>query len=142
MRAVRILLIGIGALPLAACTALTGPRQIGIGGGTGARVLAFTTQPSNAFVGTEIAPAVQVAVRDTLGVVDTLATGAVTVALGTNPTGATLSGTTTVTLVSGVATFVDLTVNLAGTGYTLRATSTAGGVAAVTSAAFDITPAP
>ena len=40
-------------------------------------------------------------------------------AIGTNPGGGTLSGTTTVAAVAGVATFSNLSINKAGTGYTL-----------------------
>ena len=138
MRRARLLVIGVGALTVAACPYPTGPHQVGVGGGGGVRVLVFVVQPSSAIVSTEIAPAVQVAVEDTLGVIDTTATGAITVALGTNPSSAVLSGTTTVTLVSGVSTFSDLTVNLVGTGYTLTAAS--AGFTTVTSASFDITP--
>src|SRR5207244_9968473 len=65
-------------------------------------------------------------------------TGAVAVALGNNPGSATLSGTTPVAAVSGVATFFDLSVDKAGTGYTL--TVSASGVPSVTSTAFDVTP--
>src|SRR5205807_5727304 len=64
--------------------------------------------------------------------------GAVGVVLGSNPGGATLSGTTPVAAVSGVATFFDLSVDKAGTGYTL--TASASGVPSVTSTAFDVTP--
>jgi hypothetical protein len=96
-------------------------------------------QPVTAHVGAFITPAVQVVVEDTLGFIDTTATGGVTVALGANPPGsAVLSGSKTVSFVSGVSTFSDLTVNLVGTGYTLTATSS--GFSTVTSAAFDIIP--
>src|SRR5439155_16275042 len=54
-----------------------------------------------------------------------------------NPGGSTLSGTTPVAAVSGVATFF-VSLNKTGTGYTL--TASAGGFAPVTSTAFDITP--
>src|SRR5207302_10919517 len=64
-------------------------------------------------------------------------TGSVTVALGTNPGGSTLSGTTTVAAVNGVATFLDLSLNKTGTGYWLTATAT--GLNA-TSSGFTITP--
>src|SRR2546430_13042515 len=50
----------------------------------------------------------------------------VSVALSSNPGGATLGGTTPVTAVSGVATFFDLSLNKTGTGYTLTASSTIG----------------
>src|SRR2546422_7116262 len=65
-------------------------------------------------------------------------TGAITVALGSNPGGATLSGTILVAAVGGVASFGDLSLNRTATGYTL--TASAGGFAPVTSTAFDITP--
>jgi hypothetical protein len=45
----------------------------------------------------------------------------VTLAIASGPSGAVLGGTTTVAAVNGVATFTNLTLNLAGT-YTLKAT--------------------
>src|SRR5207244_2218722 len=71
------------------------------------------------------------------GNVATEFTGAVAIALGSNPGGSTLSGTTPVAAVNGVATFF-MSLNKSGTGYTL--TASAGGFAPVTSTAFDITP--
>jgi hypothetical protein len=137
MRRARLFLIALGASTLAACPDASVGGIVGIGGGGGgSRVLVFIVQPSTASVSAEIAPAVQVAVEDTLGVVDTTVTGGVTVALGANPTGATLSGTTTVSFVSGVSTFSDLAVNLPGSGYTLTASSS--GFTAVTSSSFTI----
>src|SRR5262249_18563879 len=62
-------------------------------------------------------------------------TDQVTVALGNNPGGGTLGGTTTVTVSGGVATFADLSVSQAGTGYTL--TASAPGLAGATSARFN-----
>src|SRR2546427_4424219 len=64
-------------------------------------------------------------------------TDAVTIALGSNPGGSALSGTTPVAAVSGVATFF-VSLNKAGTGYTL--TASASGFTPVTSTVFDITP--
>jgi len=49
--------------------------------------------------------------------------GNVTIALASDPGGGNLGGTLTVTAVNGVATFVGLTINTVGTGYTLQATS-------------------
>src|SRR5260221_14268116 len=57
--------------------------------------------------------------------------------LGNNPGGATLSGTTSAAAVGGVATFF-VSLNKAGTGYTL--TASASGLGTVTSTAFDIIP--
>ena len=61
-------------------------------------------------------------------------TGPVSIALAAHPGGATLGGTLTVNAVGGVATFGDLSVDKAGTGYTLRAT--AAGLPAATSAGW------
>ncbi len=98
--------------------------------------LLFTTQPSDTSTGMALSPAVRVTEEDAYGNVATGATDAVTVALGTNPGGATLAGTTTEAAVVGVATFSDLSVDKAGSGYTLVAR--AGALPSVTSAAFDI----
>ncbi|HJS47622.1 MAG TPA: Ig-like domain-containing protein [Gemmatimonadales bacterium] len=99
--------------------------------------LEFTTGPSDGTAGQALAP-VAVTLRDAGGNVVTGATAPVTIALGTNPTGAPLQGTLSVTPVAGVATFDDLRVDAAATGYRLSA-GTAGAEAA-TSGAFDIEP--
>src|SRR5207237_878300 len=62
-------------------------------------------------------------------------TGNVTVAIGTNPSTGTLSGTKTVAAVAGVASFSGLSIDKAGTGYTLTAT----GAGSTTSGAVNIT---
>ena len=64
-------------------------------------------------------------------------TDTVTLAIGTNPSGGMLNGTLTVTVVNGVATFSDLSIDQIGDGYTLHATAT--GLTAGDSAAFSIT---
>src|SRR6266571_4013677 len=100
--------------------------------------VAVAAQPSDAAPGDVISPAVQIAVRDTLGNTDPNFAGTVSVALGTNPTGAFLHGATTVDAVSGVARFGDLTVDKVGSGFSLVATATVA-----TSAAFNVVaPAP
>ena len=48
-------------------------------------------------------------------------TSNVSLAIGGNPAGGTLSGTTTVAVSGGVATFSNLSINKAGNGYTLTA---------------------
>src|SRR3989440_185475 len=101
------------------------------------RSLAFTVQPSNTVAGAAISPAVQITALDPAGNPVPSFTGSVTVALGNNPGGSTLSGTTTVAAVNGVATFLDLSLNKTGTGYWLTATAT--GLNA-TSSGFNITP--
>src|SRR5205807_1972141 len=100
--------------------------------------LAFTVQPSNTVAGAAISPAVQVTALDPAGNPVPSFTGSVTVALGTSPGGSTLSGTTTVAAVDGVASFGDWSANRTATGYTL--TASGGGLGPVTSSAFDITP--
>src|SRR6267378_2599679 len=103
-----------------------------------ATALVFGTQPSSAIAGHQIAPAVKVRALDALGNLATGFTGNVAIALGSNPGGSTLSGTTPVAAVGGVATFTDLSLNKTAAGYTLTASAT--GFSAVTSSAFDITP--
>src|SRR5213079_2479687 len=102
--------------------------------------LAFTVQPSNTVAGAAISPAVQVTALDPAGNPVPSFTGSVTVALGTNPGGSTLSGTTTVAAVNGVASFGDLSANKTGTSYALSATATATGLNPATSSGFNITP--
>src|SRR5439155_1313465 len=104
--------------------------------GTAAK-LVFTVQPSNTAAGAAITPAVQATAQDALGNTASGFTGTVTVALGANPVGGTLSGHTTVAASAGVATLADLSLDRAGTGYTL--TAAGGGLSVATSAAFNIT---
>jgi hypothetical protein len=100
--------------------------------------LVFTGQPSNVTVNTPIAPGVQVSVDDANGNLVTTATNAVTIAIVANPGGGTLGGTLTATPVNGVATFSNLTINKAGVGYTLGATSNPA-LTAATSTSFNVT---
>ena len=101
--------------------------------------LAFVQGPSNTAVGAAITPAVTVAVEDANGNVETSDNATqVSLAIGTNPASGTLSGGSAVTVASGIATFSGLSIDTAGTGYTLTASSTPSYTAA-TSAAFNIT---
>ncbi|HTH64068.1 MAG TPA: hypothetical protein VL563_05270 [Gemmatimonadales bacterium] len=100
--------------------------------------LIFTSQPVATQAGSHIAPAVEVSGDDAFGNLVTTFTGNVTVAIGTNGGAGTLSGTTTVAAVAGIASFGDLSIDKTGSGYTLAAT--ASGASAGTSVAFDITP--
>ena len=99
----------------------------------------FTVQPTKTPPGTSITPAVEVEIQDALGHTVADATDAVTLAVSYNPNGGSLSGTLTRSAVNGVATFDDLSIDNAGAGYTLSATS--GNLAAAMSEAFDIEPA-
>ena len=77
----------------------------------------------------------KVTAQDADGHTATTFTGNVSLAIGTNPGGGTLTGGGPVAAVGGVATFSTLSIDKAGTGYTLTASSgTLGG----TSPAFVI----
>lgn len=109
--------------------------------GTGAGLqLAFTAQPSNTGTLATIQPPVVVTVRDGAGRVVTSFTGTVHVAIGTDASllhDAVLSGSTTVAVSGGTATFADLNIDQAGSGYTLTA-ALGSGPPAATSAAFNV----
>jgi parallel beta-helix repeat protein len=100
--------------------------------------LLFLQQPTNTAAGQTISPVI-VEVVDQFGNVETSDnTDTITLSLGSNPSGGTLSGTLTVTVVNGVATFSNLSIDLAGAGYTLHAT-VGGGVPDLDSNPFTIT---
>jgi hypothetical protein len=102
--------------------------------------LTFSQPPTSTTVGTTISPAVTVSEQDMYNNVLTGdSTTQIGLALGTNPSGATLTGGGAVTVSHGVATFAGLSLNAAGTGYTLVAS---GGGLSVTSAGFNITSTP
>jgi uncharacterized protein YjdB len=100
--------------------------------------LAFVVQPCPAGcqTGVTLTPAPQVAVNDALGNTVTGSTATVILTLQGAAGATSLSGTTSVQAVAGVATFPDLTVSGPATGLTLRAES--GPIASAVSAAFDI----
>ncbi|HXI33486.1 MAG TPA: PKD domain-containing protein [Gemmatimonadales bacterium] len=102
----------------------------------GATRLTFTVQPGTVTAGSAISPAVRVAAQDASGNTDATYSGAITIALGTNPGGGTLSGTLTATAASGVATFANLSIDRAASGYTLQAT--AAGLTGATSTPFAV----
>jgi hypothetical protein len=103
--------------------------------------LAFGQQPTNVVAGASITPAVTVKVLDAFGNLETGDNSdSVTMAIGTNPAGGTLSGTNPVTVSGGVASFSNLSINNVGNGYTLATSS--GSLTSVTSNAFNVTSAP
>ena len=93
--------------------------------------------PANTEINVIITPAVVIQVLDQFGNLMTGSTTTITIAIGTNPSAGTLSGTKVVAAVAGEATFNTLSINNQGGGYTLRATA-AGLVDAVTNP-FNIT---
>ncbi len=115
------------------------------GGGNGppseaapARV-AFSSSLGNARAGQPISPPVQVTVQDSAGRV-TLRDTLVTLSLAANPSGDSLRGKKQVRSVNGVATFANLRLDKADSGYTL--TAAAPNLHPDTSAAFSVMPAP
>jgi hypothetical protein len=91
----------------------------GESGGT-ASTLLFAPQPGTVVVDQAI-PSFEVRVVDSGGNLVTGGTGTVAIALGNNPSGALLSGTTSVALAGGKVTFSDLRLNKTATGVTLIA---------------------
>src|SRR5207244_685099 len=98
--------------------------------------LALGVQPGNTTAGQSISPAITVLVQDSLGNTVTTSSATITMAIGTNAGGGTLSGTTSVAASSGIATFSTLSIDKAGTGYTLPASS--AGLTGATSSSFNI----
>ena len=120
-----LLLVGLFLGPLA-CTDVAGPAT--------ATGLSFVTSPASTLAGHSVSPAIVVKVQDANGDVVTTATTAVTLSVAGSS--AALFGTTTVSAINGVATFSDVSIRTAGTGYQLIAT--ADNLSAATSSAFDI----
>ncbi|MDH3367317.1 MAG: hypothetical protein OEO17_05700, partial [Gemmatimonadota bacterium] len=100
--------------------------------------VAFQSQPTSTSVGAAI-PDFVVAVVDGFGNIVPSTTASVSVAIANNPGGGTLSGTTTVSAMSGLATFTGLSIDQPGVGYTLEATILS--LVPETSLGFDITSA-
>jgi hypothetical protein len=99
--------------------------------------LVFVVQPTTTMGGGTITPAIQVEVQDANGSTVTTATDAIYVALANNPGNAgTLSGTLSLNAVKGVATFGNLSVDKAATGYSLSAW--ASGLTGASSSAFNV----
>ena len=102
--------------------------------------LLFSPLPSNPRAGRPIGP-VRVSVVDSSGQpVAGVESTTVTIGLGSNPGGATLRGVTTMHPSRGVATFADLSLDRARSGYTL--TATAAGLPTVRSDTFTVAPGP
>ncbi|HET9708168.1 MAG TPA: Ig-like domain-containing protein [Gemmatimonadales bacterium] len=101
--------------------------------------LVFTAAPSTAVAGSAIAPAVQVAAADQFGNTVPSFADSIGIVFGSNPVGGTLSGTKRVLALNGIASFADLSIDRAGAGYTLTATTTS--LPSGTSTSFAVGPA-
>ncbi len=105
--------------------------------GGGSNQVVITQQPGAAqTAGVTLTPAIVAEVRNSAGTLLSSFTGNVTLAIGTNPGGATLAGTPVVAAVSGVATFNNVSLNKAGVGYTVVASSASA--TSATSNAFTV----
>jgi len=129
--------IGTGYTLTASSSGLTGATSNTFNITTATK-LAFFQQPSNTSASSSISPAVTVQIQDAGGTLVSTSSDTVTLAIGTNPGGGTLSGSLSVAAVAGVATFGNLSINAAGVGYTL--TANAPGLTGATSVSFNIDP--
>ncbi len=102
--------------------------------------LVFNVEPSNAVSSNSISPAIEVHVLDSDANLVTTATDSIAIAISDNPAGGALWGSLTVQAVNGVATFSDISIDKAGSGYTLDAM--APGLSTDTSTSFDIAAGP
>src|SRR6266516_2113328 len=120
-------ILGLAALGFAGCDSVS-PSRV-------PTAVAFLTQPAGASGGTPFTtqPVVEVLDQNDERLAGTPVS--VTVGLGSNPSGGQLVGVTTVITTTGLAAFGDLTIDKAGTGYTL-VVSVRG--AAASSAGFDV----
>src|SRR3989454_281109 len=101
--------------------------------------VAFSSSLGSARAGDPITPPVQVNVQDSAGRV-TMRDTLITLSLAANPGGAKLRGDTVAHSVDGVATFANVRLDKAASGYTL--TAAAPNLHPDTSAAFSVMPAP
>lgn len=128
-------------LVISGCIGGQGSGLVGINGGNGSNgsnsppVLGFFVQPNAANAGQVITPPVEVVARDSVGGTDSSFTGSITISLASNSTGASLSGTTVVRPVNGIASFSNLAIDKAGT-YTLQGSTS--GATSIVSNAFTI----
>src|SRR5439155_1508999 len=108
--------------------------------------LSFLVGPSNVVAGAAITPAIQVEVRDQFNNRVTAASPGIMLGFGTNAGGGTLSGAGPQMAANGVATFSATSIDKAGTGYSLVASSapltpaTSGAIALGAGAAASIAP--
>ena len=100
--------------------------------------LVYLTGPSNSTAGMAISPSIVVDVEDQFGNLEAGKAYSVSLSVASGPSGAELSGTTSVESSDGQATFSDAVLDAAGT-YTLVAQST--GLPSSTSSSFNVTAA-
>jgi hypothetical protein len=130
---------GIGYKLVASSTGLTSGMSTAFDiQAAGANHLTFTTQPpSSVAAGATFGLAIEL--RDAFDNLKTNFDDLVTLSLASGTPGAILGGTLTGTTVGGVVTFTGLSIDLAGTGYSILA-SFPSGVPTATSSPVDVTP--
>ena len=102
--------------------------------GAASKIVVAAQPPGQVIAGASFG--VEIEAEDPAGQVDPAFSGSVTLAMGNDPTGATLGGTLTVTASHGVAVFDGLSIDQLGTGYTFTIGSKP--FASVTTDPFDI----
>ena len=130
--------IGDGYTILAAATGLSSATTAGVDvtAPPATHLVLATPPPGELTAGTGFGLVVNA--EDDQGLIDPTYKSTVTIALAGGPTGASLGGTVTVTANQGVATFSGLTLDTAGTGYTLQLSS--GSLAGVASDSILVDP--
>jgi len=114
-----------------------GTNAIGVATLTTSQLVVTTQPPASVTAGTPFGLTVEA--EDNSGNLLSSFNGTVTVALASNPGGATLGGTLTATASEGVATFSGLSLTTAASGYTLDVSAT--GLGAGVTSAITVTPA-
>lgn len=128
---------GIGYQLVASSGRLTAATSTAFDVSAGAPVaLQFVQQPAGAVTGLSFLTQPKVAVVDSQGNVVTTSTASITVAAQQGGSSVSVTGTSTVQAVNGVATFTNLALATIQTSYTLTASST--GLSGATSATFDV----
>lgn len=130
---ISVLVLGVACDEGAALTGFVPPPSP-------ATRLAMLVQPSDVTILDNISPPVRVEIRNNTGQVVTTSTLPVTMSITPNSgtPGAALSGQLVVNAEDGIATFNNLRINQAGTGYTLTASSP--GLTSVTTGPFAVNP--
>lgn len=100
--------------------------------------LVFLNQPTGVVAGQTMVPPLQVVVQDAVG--NTVTSSSDSITLSLNPASGGLGGTIATRAVNGVATFSQLTVGVAGNGYTISAFAPLAPLVSASTAAFDVAP--
>ncbi len=127
---------------LASCGGGGGGNSGGGGNQPAIQSLVIVTQPggATATLAFTTQPVVHVRGGGVTTVADNSTVVTASIVAGTGPAGATLTGTTSVTVVAGVATFTNLALSTAGANYQLQFAAT--GVTATSSSAFTVAAVP